>query len=176
MKNTLLNNEIYLEPGHICIPRKPVKLYSVVGSGVVITMFDARRKYGGMNHYIKPIREKPADSTPLFACPSIIGLIDMLKKHGSRVEDLEAQVYGGASKPDAEAFVEGLSDKNIEIAFELLAYKKIRVAGKDIGGDRGRKVVFNTATGETIVAKVDRIRSLDWYPSVNDSRSGSFDF
>jgi chemotaxis protein CheD len=176
LNDKLIKEEIYIRPGYICLPKKPTKLFAVVGAGVAITIFDTRLRFGGMNHYIRPIRENPSKSTPVYACPAIIGLIEMFLKHGSKIADLEAHVYGGASNPSAEDYIEGVSEKNIKVGLEILEHKKINITGKDIGGDRGRKVVFNTSTGESIVAKVDKIRSKDWYPEIKDLETNSFNF
>jgi chemotaxis protein CheD len=167
---------MYLCPGYICLPKEPTKLYTVVGAGIVVTIFDNKLKYGGMNYYTRPIRNQSSKSTPVYACPAIVGLLNMFLKHGAKIENLEAHVYGGASNPDAEDYVDGLSEKNIEVGLEILELKKIRVTGKDIGGDRGRKVAFNSSTGESVVAKVDRIRSVDWYPEVADPEVSDFSF
>jgi len=176
LDTNILKDDVYLQPGYICLPARPTKLFTVVGAGIVVTLYDTKKKYGGMNYYVRPKRVRPEHSTPEYACPAIIGLLAMLLKHGSKLEDLEAHMYGGASNSNMSDHIEGLSDDNIKIGFEILDHKKIRIAGKDIGGDRGRKVVFNTSTGETIVAKVDKIRSKDWYPEVLDCETESFGF
>ncbi len=178
MESKPVKNDIYIKPGFICLPRKPIQLCTVVGSGIVVTIFDTKLMYGGMNYYFKPIRKSPKHSTPIYACPAIIGLTNMFLESNSNIEDLEAHIYGGASNSNADGHHDGLADENIKVALEILDKKKIKITGQDIGGRRGRKVVFNTATGESIVAKVDNIRSLDWYPSIDreDNNNSSFNF
>jgi chemotaxis protein CheD len=44
----------------------------------------------------------------------------------------------------------------------------IRVVSEDTGGEKGRKIVFNTGTNEVAVLKVDRLRKGDWYPYEGD--------
>lgn len=168
MKSTLVKKDICVKPGFILLPNKEVKLYAVVGSSVVITIYDTKRKCGGMNHYIRPIRDTLYDSTPVYACPAIIGLIDMFVKAGSGMESLEAHIYGASSNPEAEGYIEGLAEYNLKVGIEILGKREIHITGRDVGGNRGRKVVFNSSTGESIVAKVDKIRSVDWYPQIND--------
>ena len=176
MRDNIIKEEIYIRPGYICLPKSPVNLYTVVGSGIVITIYDTKKKYGGMNYYIRPRRKEPSHSTPIYACPAIIGLLDMFSRYGSKVDDLEAHIYGGAENRQSESFIEGISQENVNVGLEILEKKNIRITGKDIGGDRGRKVVFNTKTGESIIAKVDKIRNMDWYPEVQETESASFNF
>jgi len=160
--------KIYLQPGCICISSEPVHICSVVGSGVAVTLYDKKRAFGGMSYYTKPKRETPKQSTPIFACPSIIGMLNIFFEAGSRLEDMEAHIYGGAENSEEEGYIEGLAESNIKTGLELLEKKKIHIAGIDIGGDKGRKIAFNTLSGESVVAKINRIRSKDWYPSVEE--------
>lgn len=166
MNDKLIKKEAYLKPGFICLSVEPMCIYTVVGSGIVITIFDTKLKCGGMNHYFKPNRESIKDSTPVYACPAIIGLLKMFFDEGSKLEDLEAHVYGGAGNPKIEGYMKGLDQRNIQTGLEILELKKIRIIGRDVGGNRARKIVFNTLTGEVFVAKVDKVRASDWYPQV----------
>ena len=90
----------------------------------------------------------------------------MFFEAGSKAEDLIAHMYGGAENPKVKGYVKGLAKRNIQAGIELLEKKKIHNAGMDIGGEKGRKIIFNPLTGESILAKVNRIRSTDWYPPV----------
>jgi chemotaxis protein CheD len=53
-------------------------------------------------------------------------------------------------------------------ARKVLAGKKIRVVSEDVGGQMGRKIVFNTHTNEVGVIKVEKLRKKDWYPYEDD--------
>ena len=46
-------------------------------------------------------------------------------------------------------------------------HKKIAIVSEDVGGRKGRKVVFNTNTNEIGVLKVEKLRVMDWYPYEN---------
>ena len=160
--------KIYLQPGCICLAGEPVHIWSVVGSGIIITIYDTRQAYGGMNYYTRPKREPPDRSIPFFACPSIIGMLDRIFEADSKIEDLEAHMYGGAENPEVKGYIKGLAECNIKAGLELLEKKNIRIKGMDIGGEKGRKIAFNPLTGESVIAKVNRIRSTDWYPPIDD--------
>lgn len=139
---------------------------TVVGSGIALTLYDRRRQLGGMTHYCRAKREEGSRSTAMYAAPAIFALVKMLVDSGSRIEDLEAQLYGGASNPKGRHFERGLHERNIQIGFELLNKYRIKVVGVDVGGYRGRKVGFHSATGEVAIAKVNNIRNHDWYPQL----------
>ncbi|MDH4121631.1 MAG: chemotaxis protein CheD [Deltaproteobacteria bacterium] len=157
--------DFFLKPGHVFLPVEPTLISTVVSSGIAVTLYDFRKGMGGMASYLEPVRPQHVLSTPVYACPAIIGLIQMFRKIGSRMEHLEAQLFGGSENELMSGFVAGLGEKNIEAALEILDREGIRVAGQDVGGYRGRKVVFQSATGEALAARVNAIRKKDWYPS-----------
>ncbi len=47
---------------------------------------------------------------------------------------------------------------------------KIQVTSEDMGGIFGRKVMFNTHSGEVVVLKTPKVRQTDWYPQLNVKR------
>ncbi|MGE4290998.1 MAG: chemotaxis protein CheD [Desulfovibrio sp.] len=157
-------NEYMLGAGCICLPAKSARVCTVVGSGAVVTVWDSRRRRGGMTHYARPYREPDKRSTAMYAAPAIVTLVRMLLEGGSSPADLEAHLFGGASNPDMAGHREGLAEDNVRVGLELLEKLQVRRVQRDVGGTRGRKVVFNTGTGEVILAKVERIRASDWYP------------
>ncbi|MGR3319951.1 MAG: chemotaxis protein CheD [Candidatus Anammoxibacter sp.] len=166
MENAIERKNVLVKPGDLCFPEKTNLLCAVVGSGVAITVFDTKRRCGGMCYYIKPLRNNPNETSTSFACPSIIGLLNMLLGSGSQLKYLEAQLYGGAANQKAEGHINGLGDQNVNVAKEILNLQNVRIVGTGIGGTYGRKVVFDTSSGETVIAKVDNIRSSDWYPTL----------
>ena len=154
---------LYLQPGVLYVPAEPSRLCAVVASGVAVTIFDKARGFGGMGHYTHP-RRRAGDSTPIYAAPALVGLVDLFQKAGSSVGDLETSIYGGAENIQAPGFEPGRSLLNIQMGVEILEKLGMRVASSDLGGRFARKLAFHTATGEGIVAKVEAIRAVDWYP------------
>jgi len=166
MDRDLVKNEYFIQPGYLCVPQKATLLYTVVGSGVVITIYDPKNKRGGMSHYIKPHRKNKKINTPDFAYPAIIGLLNFLTENGSSLSDLEAHIIGGSENSNIKGYIKGLAELNVNAAKEILKRKNINIQGIDTGSGRGRKVMFNTESGEIITARVNKIRTSDWYPTV----------
>jgi chemotaxis protein CheD len=71
-------------------------------------------------------------------------------------------IYGGAYHPEKNN--KDISRENIEIARKILSKNRISITSQDVGGEKGRKVVFNTTTNDVAILKVDRLRDMDWYP------------
>ena len=113
-----------------------------------------------MNHFLFPEATHPDKRTPKYGTVAVPALIQLLKNHGSAVEDLEAQVFGGATLSYDDTENQGW--QNVRVALNALAEEGIRVCSQDVGGTKGRRVVYHTATNEAIVMKTDKIRQEDW--------------
>lgn len=166
MSEELVTKDFFVKPGFVCVPSKPTKLAVVVSSGVAVALFDRKNKKGGLSHYAEPYRRDGA-STAIFAAPSIVSLVNMLVKAGCSKKDIEASIYGGAENTRNPRYNMELSRQNVEVGIELLNKMGIQISSRDTGGNMGRKIIFHTGTGETVVAKVEKIRESDWYPEIS---------
>ena len=61
-----------------------------------------------------------------------------MQRQGSRLEDLEAQIFGGGDAPGVTGGDIGY--KNIKIARKILKKSGIRVVSEDVGGLKGRRL------------------------------------
>ncbi len=152
----------FLQPGYIVVPESFVSISTVIGSGVSICIYDKQNRIGGMNHFQLPYMAAKGKTTALYGNVSTMALIKMMLGHGSGEKYFEAQIFGGAYNP--EKTDKDIGRENIEIARKILLKSKISVISEDTGGEKGRKVVFNTTTNEVAVLKVDSLRNADWYP------------
>ncbi|HET7450335.1 MAG TPA: chemotaxis protein CheD [Gaiellaceae bacterium] len=128
---------------------------TILGSCVSVCLFDDTLGAGGINHYLLPHRTSATTASPRFAGTAIRQLVDALVGYGCRKADLRAKVFGGARVLDAfhdSAFAIGA--QNARVAFELLDAEGIAVVAQDVGGDRGRKLVFQTDDGVARVAVI----------------------
>jgi chemotaxis protein CheD len=50
------------------------------------------------------------------------------------------------------------------MARKIFQQQGIMITSEDVGGGKGRKLIYNTGTNEAVVLKVDRLREEDWYP------------
>jgi chemotaxis protein CheD len=157
-------NTMFLKPGYVVLRSCPTQIKAVVASGVAVTFFDRVQAIGGMNHFILPYRTSSSQSTPIFGGPAIVALWNLFEKHGCRREDLDVQLIGGGVNTSVCNYRPGISESNIKVAREILKKLGFTHWIEDVGGDRGRKLMFQTSTGETITAKVASLRARDWYP------------
>ena len=152
----------FLEPGYILIATKPHIISGVLGSGVSVSLYDKKRKVGGMNHFRYPFIEDKDSATAIYGNAATLALIYLMINDGSNIKHLEAQIFGGAFNPEISDT--NVGRENILAAKKILSKKQIKLVSEDIGGEKGRKIVFNTNTNEIAVMKVERLRAGDWYP------------
>ncbi len=155
-----------LKPGYIYLPDKPTVISTVLGSSVSVSIYDKALKKGGMNHFLFPLVGNQEKSTACYGNVAVNTLVRMMIETGSVVKDLEAQVFGGAFNKKWSQ--KDIGRENYITARKILAKKRIRVVSEDIGGELGRKIVFNTSNYEIVILKVERLRESDWYPYKSD--------
>jgi chemotaxis protein CheD len=158
--------DYFLRPGFIYLPERPTTISTVLGSSVAVSLYDRSLKAGGMNHFLFPHVKGRDKTTSVYGNIAVLTLIRMMAGNGSKLSNLEAQIFGGAfndqySKRD-------IGRDNLRTARHILFNQRIKIVSEDVGGELGRKIVFNTSTYEIGILKVGRLRESDWYPYSND--------
>ncbi len=158
--------EYYLKPGYIYLNREPSVISTVVGSCVMVSLWDCGQKYGGAVHYQYPFIGDKQEATARYGNVAITHLVRMLLDEEADRENMRAQIFGGAALPGLAQCTE-VARENIRIARGVLRRFNIRIVSEDVGGDVGRKLVYNTFSNEVIVFKATQLRREDWYPYTN---------
>lgn len=154
--------KIQLKPGTVHFSKAPCGIQAVVTFGMVLTAYDKQNNFGGSAHYLYPFRLAGKPSTALYGAPAIVGLLKAFEGAGSKLEDLEVNLYGVAHPESCvKQYLDNCSNNKL-VAQEILDKKNIKIHTYDLGGHRGRKIAFDTSNGETMIAKVDSIRAVDW--------------
>lgn len=152
----------FLQPGNIIVKNEESLLCVVLSYGVAVSLFDRIKMQGGLCYYLFPHAKTKIHTLPLFAGPSLNMLLNLFLESGSVIEDIEAHIFGGAISEFSKEKMVMIAKENIKIARHFLEKKKVLVRSVDCGGSIGRKVFFNSKTGEAIVFKVNTLRKQDW--------------
>lgn len=133
---------------------RPTVAHTVLGSCVAVTFYAPRHGLAAIFHALLPrsgeYRLHAPEATPYkFVDTAITALVHRLTYRGVGTSDIECKVFGGASALFAEEMSVGR--RNVETAFATLANLGLRVAASNVGGERGRKIIFSTSTGEIFV-------------------------
>jgi len=137
----------FLLPGAIKYSKKPMEISTLLGSCVAVCLFDTKLNIGGMNHYMMPFWNGTGLASPKYGNIAIEKLINILLFAGSQRSDLVAKVFGGAAVLNTNDCIFNIGERNIDIQENLLKHNEIRIVAKSLGGNRGRKLIFNTNTG-----------------------------
>ena len=144
---------VYLAPGRLFVSDSPAQVTTILGSCVAVCLWDPEARLGGMNHFLLP---EGVPASPRFGQSAVPLLIQAALDLGARRTRLRAKLFGGACV--LEAFRAGshhLGSRNVEVAREALRAAEIPVFVEDVGGDQGRKVVFDVQTGSAWVRAID---------------------
>lgn len=137
----------YVHPGHLHVGRGDERVTTILGSCVAVCLHDPHAGLGGLNHFLLPHSTNDGESSPRYARPAIERLVDLMLKEGARASRLQASVIGGARVLLAFPDGDHLGLRNAAAATAVLASLRIPVRSSDVGGDRGRKLVFTPRDG-----------------------------
>ena len=133
------------------VTRSPNRLVtSGIGSCTVITLYDPVRKIGALAHTMLPcIKDNRLNTNPLkFTDYAVEEMIGKMRTLDVRIENLEAKIVGGADMfPNMTQSVLSIGEENVLAAKEKLMKEGIKLVGEVVGGNVGRSVMFDTATG-----------------------------
>jgi len=125
------------------------QILTVLGSSVAVTLHDREKKIGGMVHFLQPIWDGIGFKTLRYGNIATQRLIDTLLEKGSKRENLEAKIIGGADmNPDSSHRKVSIGLRNVGVAKEILDENSIKIIAEDIGKELGRFVVFNSHSGK----------------------------
>jgi chemotaxis protein CheD len=145
-------SSVYLHPGQLHVATEPTLVTTILGSCVAVCLWDITQGIGGINHYLLPVGLKTASNGLRYGNVAIEHLLEKLERTGARRSNLRAKVFGGACVLDAmRDRANHLGDKNVEMAQRVLAEAGIPVVASDVGGSRGRKLIFYPHDGTVLV-------------------------
>lgn len=141
---------VYLHPGQIYIAEHAALVSTVLGSCVAVCLWDPVARVGGMNHFLLPNGKGPR-----YANDAMKQLVEDMTGRGAFVARVVAKVFGGACViPGFTGPRKAIGSMNTEAAMQFLASHSIPVRAEQTGGRRGRKLLFNTSTGQAYVKDI----------------------
>lgn len=150
---------VYLKPGELLITREPCTVTTVLGSCVAVTMFHARLQYAGICHGMLPgplpdgstLQDRPERFK--YISEAISFMLVKFRTVGAPIHEIEVKMFGGANVigfHEDEAARRWIGTVNTQAARALLEAESMSIKTGCIGGTSGRKIFFNTQTGEVL--------------------------
>ncbi|CCO09187.1 chemotaxis protein CheD [Desulforamulus hydrothermalis] len=153
------NAEIQVGIADYKVASSPQRLITLgLGSCVGVALYDPVTKIGGLLHIMLPDSSqfnnvtKPAK----FADTGIPLMIEEIRRRGGSPGRLTAKLAGGAQMFSGldEKFVLNIGQRNAAKVREILSKLGIRILAEELGGNRGRTMIFDTATGQVIIRTI----------------------
>ncbi|GFO59357.1 putative chemoreceptor glutamine deamidase CheD 2 [Geomonas silvestris] len=150
---------VFLKPGEIVVTGEPLRVTTLLGSCVAVTMYVPRLRLGGICHALLPkCRNEHSDccgEAGKYVRCAIEVMLEELTLHGVLSGEIEGKLFGGSDMFDTvDGRRQSVGCQNIEMARQMLEENGVRVATQDLGGPRGRKIIFNTNTGEVFLKRL----------------------
>jgi chemotaxis protein CheD len=138
--------------GQWAVAAAPVKIRTLLGSCVGVILHDRVARLGGLAHVVLPDSRGSSDHAGKFAdtaIPAMIGDIERQVQVKARGR-LVAKLVGGARmfSPGGNANpAMNIGQMNKEAVERILGELRIPIVGRDLGGDSGRHLTLDTASG-----------------------------
>lgn len=151
--------DLLLMPGQLYFGNQPSVVRTLLGSCVAVTLWNPQRRIGGMCHYMLPERLHTRSTRPdaRYATEAITLLVEALEHVGTRCQDYEAHLYGGADTlPDHLTHRPNVGARNIEIGWTLIDQCGFQLMGVDVGDNVPRMVRLDMSSGEVQMRRSER--------------------
>lgn len=153
--------QVYLQAGEVFMSDQPARVTTLLGSCVAVCMFDPATRRGAICHGLLPNAPVVLYQDPFrYVDEAVLYLIERYRRMGVAPQRLSVKVFGGA---DILASVrdgyESIGRQNAMAAIETLGWQGVQISARETGGNRGRKIVFLTHTGEVFLKRLNPISS-----------------
>ena len=156
--NLFLQNAVGM--GQIAVASDSGTLRTLVGSCVSVALFDPRLHLAGLAHILLPESHGTTEEPGRFADTAITELLRQLNKLSrDKQPHWKANIAGGAAMfPGHEEVTVG--SQNIAAVETLLRMNRIPIVAKACGGEQGRRVSIDVATGSMNVTYTSDTKHL----------------
>jgi chemotaxis protein CheD len=148
--NGKLKDLHFLHPSTMYISRDPKWIVTILGSCVAVCFYDLKRGIGGINHYMLPYWNGDGLESPKYGNVAIGQLFTKLLDFGAKKEDIVCKIFGGGEVLGENSSIYNVGQRNIELAMNLIGEMGIQIVSSSTGGKLGRKIYFNSSTGEVL--------------------------
>lgn len=152
-----------MKPGELFFGSGSVRVRTLLGSCVAITVWHPSLRIGGMCHYLLPERSphQPNDQRPYgyYATDAVQYFVDNAYNAGIPPDRFEVKLFGGANmfdNPVSQYKAVNVARDNIERGLQLLSLRGFRVKTSDVGGHRYRNVYLDLLHGDVWVKQGGR--------------------
>ena len=127
-----------------------------LGSCVGIVLYDPVSKIGGLAHVMHPSSKRVQNNVnrAKFVDTAIELMLSRMAKKGATRSRIEAKIFGGAKMFKTAAASPGvmqIGEENVNATRAELADRNIPIVAESTGGEKGKTVFFDVASGKVTV-------------------------
>lgn len=147
--------KFYLHPGMVFTSPQAHAVTTILGSCIAVCLWDPIAGMGGINHFLLPHWNGEGQASTRYGDIAIAELIRRATANGCDRRHLQAKLVGGACVLDAfQHRRTHLGVQNSDLAKQILRQEGIPLVSEDIGGRKGRKLIFHTHDGTVWVKQL----------------------
>jgi len=137
--------------GQVAAGRAPACMKAILGSCIGVFLFHPRLKVGAVAHIVLPDSAGRGGAAGKFADTAIPEMLRLLADLNTPAHGLTAKIAGGANMFGSSGPVQ-IGVENAKAVREMLRkHTAAKIVGEDLGGGKGRRVVFDCDSGDMIV-------------------------
>lgn len=139
--------------GELAVAGNGTVLRTLLGSCLGLALYDRQTKIGGLAHILLPNSNGKSELPAKFVDTAIPALIEQMETVAGSCPRLVAKIAGGANM-FASRSPAPIGLQNIEVAEKLLKELRIPIVARNLGGEKGRRMRFNTESGRVTIEVV----------------------
>ena len=132
--------------GQIAIARNSSRLSAVLGSCIGVVLYHPRLRIGAMGHVVLPHANGQSTTPGKFADTAVPHMVHLMLQEGANAGALVAKIVGGACMFGNNGPLQ-IGPSNAQAVETALSVAGVRMVARDVGGNKGRRVLFDPHTG-----------------------------
>lgn len=157
------NNIVKVGMADYKVAEAPSKLITLgLGSCIGITLYDKRKKVGGMAHIMLPKNNNPEKQSLKFADTALELMLKDLEGMGISKRNLEAKLAGGAQMFSFSSSnqLNSIGYRNALAVKDILTSHGIKIISEDTGGNKGRTIEIDLDSGKLRIKTIGQGESF----------------
>lgn len=146
---------LFLRPGELVFVREPLQVSTVLGSCVAVTMFHARAGLAAICHAVLPSGGDPDGFK--YVDVALPHMLEQFQRSQVAQGEIEVKLFGGADMFECigdQPRRLSVGQQNIRTVTRLLDDYQLPLVASDVGGCRGRKLIFHSDTGVVLLKRL----------------------
>lgn len=153
-----MRREVYLQPGELYFGSGQLRIGTLLGSCVSVTVWHPVHRAGGMCHFMLPSRpdESRSEFDGRYADEALAILRGEIAALNTKPRDFQVGVFGGGNMfPTASTNHLDIGQRNIAAARQLLLRHGFAIDWEDVAGVGYRRLWLDVPTGDVRCVQVN---------------------